>query len=221
MLLKNCSHKGLIMMKHISNHTIMLFAASTSLLMGGGDLAPVPVPAVPIPVVEKTPFYIGVAASDMRLLNQDTDEEFSATGITLQAGYIYSEYLSIELRYSQNAGSVSYENGITTTVADTDDYSTDFVNMGIYLKPAYSIDSLTLYALLGYGEVSLTNIPEGDTDRGEDGFQWGVGLSYAIDESWSLFADYMSLYSGEGFDHLAINNDNEATLVSVGISYRF
>ncbi len=207
-------------MKSVFSARLLFCMLAASPAFGGGDMAPVEVLPVPIPVAEKSPFYIGVAASDMRLANSDTDEEFSATAVTLQTGYIYNEYLSIEARYSQNASDVKYDNG-TTAFADTDNYPTDFINVGIYLKPAYTIDDMTLYALLGYGEVSLTNIPDGDVDRGEDGFQWGVGFSYAIDRSWSIFADYMSLYSGEGFDHLATANDHDATLVSVGISYRF
>ncbi len=188
---------------------------------GGGDIAKVEIEPVAIPSAQMSSFYIGLGTSDMRLMNNDTDEEFATVGVTLQAGYIYNEYLAIEARYIQNATNVKYDNGTTTAAADTDDYPTDFINVGIYIKPTYSIDDITLYALLGYGEVSLTNIPEGDVDRGEEGFQWGMGISYSICESWSIFADYMSLYSGEGFDHLAVNNDNDAALISVGISYRF
>jgi opacity protein-like surface antigen len=210
------------MMQSTFARGILLLSSSATLVLGGGDIAPVDTKVVEIPVViEQSPFYLGLGVSAMSLLNNDTDEEFTATGVTLIGGYIYNEYLSIEARYTQNASNVKYDNGTTALVADTDDYPTDFVNMAIYLKPTYSLGDFGLYALLGYGEVSLTNIPIGDVTRGEDGFQWGVGMNYSITESIDLFADYTSLYSGDGFDYIATANSLDATLITVGMSYRF
>jgi len=201
---------------------VFVSSACMSVVWGGGDIAPIDTKTIEIPtVVEKSPFYLGIGASAMSLLNNTTDEEFTASGVTLMGGYIYNEYLTIEGRYTQNASNVKYDNGTSTAIADTDDYPTDFVNMGIYLKPTYSLGDFTLYGLIGYGEVSLTNIPVGDVTRGEDGLQWGGGLSYNFNESIAIFVDYTLLYSGDGFDYLATTASHDATLITVGMSYRF
>lgn len=217
MLNKN---KGEKLMNRNIIRLILVSSATISITMGGSNIVPVDIPVVPVPV-EKGPFYVGVGASYMSLLNNNTDEEFTATGITLQAGYRYNDYIAIEGRYTRDVSAVAYENGTSVTFADNDDYPTDFTNMAIYLKPIYPIGDFGIYALLGYGEVALTNIPVGSVTRGESGFQWGVGMSYDIYDSFTLFADYTSLYSGDGFDYLATLNSHDATLITVGLSYRF
>jgi len=199
---------------------ILLSSATISISMAGDNITPVDIPVVPIPV-DKSPFYIGVGVSAMSLLNNNTDEEFTATGITLQAGYRYNDYIAIEGRYTRDVSAVAYENGTTLILADNDDYPTDFTNMAIYLKPIYPIGDFSIYALLGYGEVALTNIPIGGVTRGESGFQWGIGISYDIYDSFTIFADYSSLYSGDGFDYLATLNSHDATLITIGLGYRF
>jgi opacity protein-like surface antigen len=208
-------------MKSTLNKLALSSLTATALVYGGGDIAPVEIPTVEIPVVAPSSFYGGIALSSMKLLNSDTDETFTAIGATLQLGYQYNDYIALEARYTQSASKVEYDNGTTSLIADNDDYPTDFTNLAIYLKPSYTMGDIGVYALLGYGEVALTNIPVGDVTRGEAGFQWGVGVSYALSETFGLFADYTSLYSGDGFDYLATANSHEATLTNVGVSYRF
>jgi len=191
----------------------------SGMLVAGGDMAPVEIPPVEIPVEVKN-FYIGVGASAMSMLNDGTDEEFTATGATVIAGYIYNEYIAIEARYSQSLTDVKYDGG-TTATADNDNYPTDFTNAGVYLKPSYPIGDVSPYLLLGYGEVGLTNLPIGGSDRAESGFQWGVGVSYSVSDCIELFADYMTLYDGTGFNHLATLSDHKATLATFGVAYKF
>jgi len=208
-------------MNAIFNKLALSSLVATALVYGGGDIAPTEVHTIEIPKATKSPFYVGIALSSMKLLNSDTDEAFTATGATLSLGYQYNAYLALEARYTKSLSKVEYDNGNTSLAADNDDYPTDFTNLAIYLKPSYKMGDIGIYGLLGYGEVALTNIPEGDVTRGESGFQWGAGVSYAFNDSFELFADYTWLYNGDGFDCLATANSHEATLINMGVSYRF
>lgn len=176
------------------------------------------------PIVKKSAFYAGMGFSYMKLNNDLTDEEFNTNAVTLQAGYKYNNYLSVEGRYSHHVGDVEYKHGSTSNPY-IDDYPTDFNNIAIYLKPIYPIGNLSLYALIGYGEVELTDIPLGgkyiSADRAEDGFQWGAGIDYTFNENISLFVDYVQLYNDTGFDYRAIDADILVDIYTLGISYKF
>ena len=58
-------------------------------------------------------------------------------------------------------------------------------------------------------------------DAYEDGFQWGLGADYAINENFSVFVDYISLYDDRGFDYRAQLDDIDADTWTLGVSYRF
>ncbi len=165
-------------------------------------------------------FYAGFAVSYMSMKNDLSKEEFTATGQSIHAGYQYGKYIAIEGRYTINASNVSYSSG-TTDALDLADYPTDFTNIGLYAKLIYPIDNISVYGLMGYGEVGLTNVPIDDVDRAESGFQWGGGVAYMIGDSFEVFVDYLFLYSGQGFDSLAQQADQDATLVTLGLSYKF
>ena len=192
----------------------------------GGNIVPVVIaPVVVVPeVVDESSFYLGIGFSSMSLNNDLTDEEFSANGVMLQAGYQYNRYIAIEGRYTLHVGDVEYDHG-TTSSPDYDNYPTDFTNAAIYLKPMYPIDDFSIYALLGYGEVELTNIPLGgpgiSADRAESGFQWGLGASYTFNENISGFIDYVRMYDDTGFDYRAMDADITADAWTLGVSYEF
>lgn len=75
------------------------------------------------------------------------------------------------------------------------------------------------YALLGYGGVMLDDLVSGDAYEG--GFQWGLGAGYAFTDNISVFADYVSLYDGTGFDYRAQNQNVDSDTWTVGVSYKF
>ncbi|MBA1419781.1 MAG: outer membrane beta-barrel protein [Epsilonproteobacteria bacterium] len=140
-----------------------------SVAMAGGDIAPVEKPIVSLPLVhDNNGLYLGLGLSSMNLDNDLSKESFSATGIMLQAGYQVNDYLAVEGRYTIHLGNLKYDHGDTTN-PNYSDYPGDFSNVGIYLKPMYRIENFSLYGLLGYGEVSLTDLPypdnEGSVDR--------------------------------------------------------
>ena len=199
----------------------------TSLAIAGGDVTPIKNNVAPVSVetsIERSSLYFGLGISDMRLDNDLSNETFSATGIMFQAGYQINTYLAVEGRYTLNVGDLEYNHG-TTDNPDYNDYPGDFSNIAIYLKPMYSFDNFSFYALLGYGEVTLTSLPyptdTGSVDRSEDGFQWGLGVSYTFTDALSLFVDYVNIYDDKGFDYRAQDADIISELWTLGVSYRF
>ncbi|MDQ7084055.1 MAG: porin family protein [Sulfurovum sp.] len=170
--------------------------------------------------LDENRFYAGFGVSYLSMLNATTKEEFSTTGQSVHAGYQYGKHIAIEGRYTVNFSAVSYASG-TTGGLDLADYPTDFTNIGLYAKVLYPMDNISVYGLMGYGEVKLTNIPIDDVDRAESGFQWGGGISYMIGDSFEVFVDYIFLYSGTGFDFLALQDEQDASMLTLGLSYKF
>ena len=203
----------------------LLLSATTLAQAGSKQVAPVEAEVLSVPAVESdnayaSSFYLGLGASALKLDNDNTKETFEATALTITAGYDYNKYLALEGRYSRSLGKVSYDKG-TSANANISDYPADFTNIALYLKPKYEVEKFTAYALLGYGEVELTNIPQGGVDRAEAGFQWGLGLGYDITDNITVFADYTNLYEGKGFNYIATNSDITVDAVTVGFSYKF
>lgn len=208
----------------LSNRIVVLLVISSTILIGGGNVATLSQKkTVPVNVKENG-FYVGLGMNRMALNNDYTDEEFSVTGLMLQAGYQYNQYLAIEGRYNFDIGDVDYDHG-TVLHPDIDDYPGNFTNLAVYVKGTYPIGNFTPYVLLGYGEVALTNIPLGgpgiSADRAEKGFQWGLGAGYQFTEAISFFVDYVRAYDGTGFDGRAADVDVSADIWTLGIRYTF
>lgn len=211
------------MKKHI--FPILSILALNGVSYGGASDIPAIAPVVPIVVEseDENSYYIGLGYSSMRLENDLTDEEFSANAVMIQAGYKFHQNLAIEGRYTHHIGDIDYDRG-TTFNRNNSDYSADFTNIAIYLKPMYAVDDFTMYALLGYGEVELTDIPRLNrlnADRAESGFQWGLGIDYSFNENISVFIDYVKMYDDVGFDYRAQNADIIADAWTLGVSYKF
>jgi opacity protein-like surface antigen len=126
------------------------------------------------------------------------EEDHDGDAVLLLAGYNFNEYVGVEARYA----------GFTDCLE----------NAAIYLKPMYPIGAITLYGLLGYGETSYDN---GAVDLSEDGFQWGIGANYAINEKVAVFVDYTNLYDDSGFDNHLSHVDHMVDAISVGVTYTF
>lgn len=206
----------------------ILFFFFTSLCFAGGNIEPVITnisePSEVYKTVNENGFYIGVGLTNMSLDNDLTQEEFTATGAMILAGYQYNQYLAIEGRYTRDISDVEYKQGRTNN-PDYKDYPTDFSNIAVYIKPIYPIGNFSIYGLLGYGEVTLNNLPLGDTsvsaDRAEDGLQWGVGASYSLTNNILFFIDYVQMYDDQGFDYRAMDVDITSDAYTFGINYKF
>lgn len=196
----------------------------SNVAIAGGDIAPVEEPVEAVQIDDESGPYLGLGVSSMRLKNDLTNEKFSSTGIMLQAGYQVNAYLAVEGRYTFNVGDLEYRRGMTRNL-NYNDYPGDFYNLGIYVKPMISYDDFSFYALLGYGEVTLTDLPQpsrlGSVDRAESGFQWGLGAAYTFMDDISCFVDYVKLYDDKGFDHRAKRTNINSHLWTLGVSYAF
>jgi opacity protein-like surface antigen len=185
------------------------------LVYAGGDITPVePVVETPTPIVGNSAFYIGLGMGESQIENDTTSEEFTSTQVTLQAGYQFNDYIALEGRYAFGFNT-DYDQGTTLGLPSYGDVS----SWGIYLKPVYPVGDFSVYALLGYGGVMLSDINGGDAY--EDGFQYGLGAAYNITENFSVFADYVWLYDDTGFDYVAQRDDVDANVWTLGVSYKF
>lgn len=187
-----------------------------SLSYAGGDIVPVKEPETVLPTVKDSTYYLGLGLGSASVNNDFTSEEISNFSVMLQAGYQYNEYVALEGRYTFGFNT-DYDPGITAN--QESDYEGDLYNWGIYVKPMYPIGDFAIYALLGYGGVTLTELAGGDAY--ESGFQWGIGASYALNETVSVFVDYLSLYDDKGFDYRAEDHDIDADTWTIGVSYKF
>jgi opacity protein-like surface antigen len=179
------------------------------------------VPVVPIvPIVQKQIYnlYVGLYSGWMRLKDQYSKEYFETIPVGFQIGYDINDYLSVESRYTRDTSKVSYKRGYTSN-PNNNDFDTTFSNLALFVKPKYKYKNYHLYTLLGYGEVSLSNIK--GSDRIEDGFEWGVGMSYNITKNINCFVDYISIYHDKGFDKRAKDRLVTVDNVSLGVSYAF
>ncbi|HEY9189630.1 MAG TPA: porin family protein [Sulfurovum sp.] len=182
--------------------SIIAAAAMSTFAFAGGDIAPVE-PQVTIPEVVEEPestgaFYVGAGYS---WINADYDShgEHDGDEVLLLAGYNFNPYIGLEARYA----------GFTDVME----------NYGIYVKPQYPItDAAKVYALLGYGE---TTHEHGAVEHSGDGFQWGLGASYAMTENIGVFVDYTNLYD-DSYNEGSVNaGDVTVDSVNVGVTYTF
>ncbi|NOR56295.1 MAG: outer membrane beta-barrel protein [Sulfurovum sp.] len=194
--------------------SLLAVLAVSGLAYAGGDY--IEAEPIPIPAVDYSAFYIGAGVGQGVVNNDQSQEEMTSTTLMLQAGYQYNQYVALEGRYTFGFN-MDYDSGITRNISD--DYDGDFSAWGIYVKPMYPIGNFSLYALLGYGGVSLDSLELGDAY--ESGFQWGLGASYTFEESIVVFADYVQLYDDEGFDYRATLEDVDADTWNIGVSYKF
>ncbi len=181
--------------------------AMSSSGFAGGEVAPVPVPVEEV----VSAFFVGIAythlSNDADHSGRTTASEMDFSAFSLQAGYKFNPYVSIEGRYGMSFGDAS---------DDSLAKDADITVWGIYVKPMYPISpEFDIYALLGYAGTNADDknhvfeIDEGD-------FSWGLGAQYAITEDIALYADYLSFYDGSStlYDYVVDS-------LNFGVAYRF
>lgn len=185
--------------------------ALSSFGVAGGDVVPI----VPYVTADESSFYVGIgmAATSSRDSSVSLSFTDSKVGqdrlgnLALLAGYNINRYFAVEGRYS-------------TTFTDEDLVEMD--SLGIFAKPIYPInEAFSVYALLGYGTVTMDGINGSGVDVDESGFQWGLGLNYEVANNTAIFLDYTSLASEmEGvYYNGALEVDADA--ITVGVTYKF
>ena len=224
-------------MKNITFSLVSILALS-GISFAGGNVSPVvpidePVLEAPV-VIGSSAFYVGLGYSylssnrtavlnnpaDLRNGQVVKDTDSSANNILLQAGYQFNQYLAIEGRYTFSLGDHALTHNHINGLEE--DMDIDISNIAIYLKPIYPIGDISIYGLLGYGQVDRTHNVRNHSWDGS-GFQWGAGLEYAINDKFSIFADYVLWYDedGEPHEYLPRLLDTDFSVVSVGVSYRY
>jgi opacity protein-like surface antigen len=246
--------KGKIMKKFTLSVVAVL--SMSALAFAGGDIAPVepevvvPAPPPPVAMEDESGPYLGVAYSfahtdedydytvdnDVNISRTIGKGEVDYSGIMAQAGYKFNKYISLEGRYWWSLGNSDWdwsEHYYLNGEPDGSDSGSESSNeklraWGAYLKPTYPVtDQLDLYALLGYGNVRLSD--NGGKWLDENGFQWGGGISYDLTENLSVFVDYVHLldksdsltfYPG---DLITVTEhwDDKVYTINVGLTYRF
>jgi hypothetical protein len=178
--------------------------------------------------------YVGMGYSyvrfqdELRYLSQKDDIDFTGNAITLLAGYDFNQYIGLEGRYSRTVGDVSISdisvgyslNGMDVPVpgADFDGY---MQNAAIYVKPMYATPKVSIYGLLGYGQVKMDANNE-SSGFSENDLQWGFGASFSSGEHLNIFVDYIRLYGEK--EHL-FGHDFGASIqvdsFNAGVAYKF
>ena len=214
--------------------SIAAIAAMGTFAVAGGDIAPVE-PVVETPAVVETAtdagFYVGAAYG---LANYDMSIDVAGVGYAdgsenfnefmILGGYQINKYVAIEGRYwFGSADDINWLNNGTN-------YNTSIDAWGIYVKPMYPVtDSFDIYALLGYGEVDMTiKAPNADyvsdTDGSDDGFSWGIGGAYNVNENVAVFVDFVRNYDDTiTYDVLGTDVDVDKTVDTwnFGVTYKF
>jgi opacity protein-like surface antigen len=75
--------------------------------------------------------------------------------------------------------------------ATENDYTANFSNLALYLKPQYGItDSISIYGLVGYGQTKFAPTYLMDVKTSCNTFQYGIGTKYSFANGVSFFVDY-------------------------------
>lgn len=194
--------------------------ALNSFSFAGGDFTSVePVePVVVAPVfmeADESSFYVGIGLAAISTRDSSVDLSFTSVkqgqdrlgNVALLAGYNINKYFAVEGRYS-------------TTFTDEDRVEMD--SLSIYAKPKYPLsEEFSVYALLGYGTVTMKGVNGSGVDVDDSGFQWGLGLDWEVANNTSIFIDYSSLASDMGGVYYNGALEVDADAITVGVTYKF
>ena len=223
------------------NLSLVAVLAMSTFAVAGGDIAPVEEPVVVVPeVIEESAggLYLGLGYSALKSdsnffdftgsIHHPTDATISFdddySAIMLQAGYKFNDYVAVEGRYWAGLTDNSF-----TITGNTFDSNANA--WGVYVKPMYPVtDALDIYALLGYADVTVSDVQIGSRvrDFAIDGFSWGVGAAYSFTDSLAVFVDYVDFQDDDiRFTHTSDTTDISGTFehafdsINLGVTYTF
>jgi len=197
MYIKHTGNRNMKTVKHV----VTALVALSSLGFAGGKGSPVFAPVVlPVEIEEDNGyFYLGATLAYQRTYATDstffgkTDTQDATAALGLVAGYNFNAYIALEGR-------------VATTVYE-EDYA-EVTTYSVFVKPQYPVsEDFSVYALLGFGNVNVTATDAGGNEFGavpaivgntlmdESGFQWGLGVSYAMTDTLFMTFDYVSFAS--------------------------
>ena len=202
-------------MKKLLISAFMALALFGTMLMAGGDVAPISEP-VKIEVKADSGFYVGggytYALSDVDIQNINlVDGQYNNGGLLL-AGYDFNKYVGVEGRYTFIADNTwDAINGGSSKVGGG--------AWGLFVKPQYPLgEDFKVYGLLGYGKADLSGT-DADLADWEGSFQYGAGVAYNLTRNVGLFVDVTSLLVDGDLEGGNINGDTYAT--NFGVTYKF
>jgi len=184
----------------------------------GGDIEKVEFDVQPLievsdeTVAETLPFYMGVG------LSVGSVESFyygadTVASVHARVGYDVYRYLGVEAR-------------VTLSLADGDDLGLDY-SYGFYLKPQYPINKKwKLYGLVGYAQTQISFDDESsyngitNNTSTQNGFSYGVGVSYQYSHKVELYVDATSLID-ESETLASGSYAMKANTLNFGINYHF
>ncbi|MEA3490822.1 MAG: outer membrane beta-barrel protein, partial [Campylobacterota bacterium] len=114
----------------------------------------------------------------------------STDSVLFLAGYDLNEYIGIEGRYYWNVTSIAID--YYDKYGLLDEYTAE--SFAVYLKPQYSFDPISIYALIGITMNDYTLLVSSESDAL---FSWGLGAKFRLTDSFSVFADYTDLGESE------------------------
>ena len=192
--------------------SLLAAVAMSSMAYAGGDIVPAP---MPMEEVDNSSFYVGLALSavstrdaavSMDIFNAKAGQD-RLGNLTFLAGYNYNEYIAVEGRY-------------TTTISDDDLVEMD--GWSLFVKPQYPVtEDFNIYALLGFGGISMDPVAGKYVDVDDSGFQWGLGASYDFTENISVFFDYTNLANDMDGIYWDGGLEVDADAFNLGLTYKF
>jgi len=185
----------------------------------------------PVLATENNSWYIGglYSALDLSGLSGDS-RDFNTAGIT--AGYQYNKFISFETRLSK--GVSGFEHNFGFSDSGLDDSTTDVDYHGsILIKASYPVtDAFDFYATAGYSKIKIEHksvIPNFDSDFRiigsdtynatwtENGFTYGLGISYKVSDKFNILTDYQILPDSERLPTDLKNRDS----INISFNYTF
>lgn len=130
----------------------------------------------------------------------------SATTVMGLAGVELNDFLAIEGRLTKSVSDYEIK----------DHKPISMLNAAVYLKPQYKFEDFSVYGLLGYG---MTKVDFMDKTTSLNGFQYGGGASYDVNDQVSVFADYTQLV-GQGKKISEATTLKSIDNVNAGVIYR-
>lgn len=160
-------------------------------------------------------FYLGgsyaMVNTEFEFSDEGTDYsiDFDLSALTLSAGFQLNEYLAFETRF----GTGMADDEVTGADGDSVTLELDSI-FGLYAKAGLPVsDKFYPYLVLGLTEAELSISSDMGTSTDSDSdTSFGVGASFAVNNQFAVFGEYMNWYEDDG---LTISGFN------LGVNYKF
>lgn len=140
---------------------------------------------------------IGYAATTIKVSEAGDNVKSSLGAIRGLIGYEFHPNLGLEgmLAFGLSDGDVSLNGRKVPGV----NFKIESI-LGVYVKPKLKLsDDFEVFARIGYADLRGKTTAPGYSESSKDSSaSYGVGLSYAIDKTYSVNADYMSYVNKNG-----------------------